>query len=395
MEEVNKTVEETVEQTTENTIDESKFQSAGDDSVIKVDLSKPPVQQTNETTETEADTAGVVERDENADAPQEQKEVQPQGEVQEAETPILEVVEEDVEAKVEQVAEEVVQAVAESEVTGKPLPENIQKLVDFMDDTGGTLEDYVRLNTDISKLDTSDVLDEYYKQTKSHLSAEERSFLLEEKFGFDEEIDEPKDIKRKKIQLKEEAAKARKYLEQQKTKYYEEIKAGSNLTPEQQKAVDFFNRYNKDSEANKKATEATTKEFLQKTDAVFNSEFKGFDFNVGDKKFRYNVKNINEVKATQSDLNNFINKFVGSDNKIQDVKGYHKSLYTAMNADALAQHFYEQGKADAIKESIAKGKNINTEARQTHGETQVGGVKYRVLGDSSNDFKFKFKKNKR
>jgi hypothetical protein len=263
-----------------------------------------------------------------------------------------------------------------------------------MEDTGGDLEDYVRLNTDVSKLDTSDVLDEYYKQTKSHLSVDERSFLLEEKFGFDEEIDDPKEIKRKKIQLKEEAAQAREYLEKQKDKYYEDIKAGSKLTTEQQKAIDFFDRYNKDSETQKQATESTTKEFLQKTDAVFNSEFKGFDFNVGDKKFRYNVKNIDEVKTTQSDLNNFINKFVGEDNKIQDAKGYHKSLFTAMNADALAQHFYEQGKADAIKDAVAKGKNINTEARKTHGETQVGGVKYKVLGDSSDDFKFKVKRKR-
>jgi hypothetical protein len=156
--------------------------------------------------------------------------------------------------------------------------------------------------------------------------------------------------------------------------------------------VDFFNRYNKDSKAQQEATEFTTKAFRQRTDAVFNNEFKGFDFNVGDKKFRYNVKNINEVKETQSDLNNFVNKFVGKDNTIQDAAGYHKSLFAAMNADALAQHFYEQGKADAIKDSVAKSKNVNTDARQTFGETSVGGVKYRVLGDSSNDFKFKIRK---
>ena len=144
----------------------------------------------------------------------------------------------------------------------------------------------------------------------------------------------------------------------------------------------------------KEATEATTKAFRQRTDTVFGEEFKGFDFNVGDKKFRYNVKNKTEVKETQSDLSNFVNKFVGEDNTIQDAAGYHKSLFAAMNADALAQHFYEQGKADAIKGAVAQGKNVNTEARQTHGETQVGGVKFKVLGDSSKDFKFKIR-NKR
>lgn len=360
--------------------------------VYKVDLTKPPVSETEETT---TDPAGVVGGDENTGPTEEQEEVQPQAEVQEAEAPVLEeVVDQVVEEKVEAVTETVEEVIAEAKETGKTLPEGIQKLVDFMADTGGDINDYVRLNTDVSKLDPTDALDEYYKQSKPHLSPEERSFLLEEKFGFDEDVDSDRDIKRKKIALKEEVANARKHLEKQKDKYYNEIKAGSNLSTEQQEAIDFFNRYNKDSAAQKETTEATTKAFRQRTDAVFGEEFKGFDFNVGDKKFRYNVKNKTEVKETQSDLSNFVNKFVGEDNTIQDAAGYHKSLFAAMNADALAQHFYEQGKADAIKGAVAQGKNVNTEARQTHGEAQVGGVKFKVLGDSSKDFKFKIR-NKR
>lgn len=360
--------------------------------VYKVDLTKPPVSETEETT---TDPAGMVGGNENTGPAEEQEEVQPQAEIQEAEAPVLEeVVDQVVEEKVEAVTETVEEVIAEAKETGKALPEGIQKLVDFMADTGGDINDYVRLNTDVSKLDPTDALDEYYKQSKPHLSPEERSFLLEEKFGFDEDVDSDRDIKRKKIALKEEVANARKHLEKQKDKYYNEIKAGSNLSTEQQEAIDFFNRYNKDSAVQKETTEATTKAFRQRTDTVFGEEFKGFDFNVGDKKFRYNVKNKTEVKETQSDLSNFVNKFVGEDNTIQDAAGYHKSLFAAMNADALAQHFYEQGKADAIKGAVAQGKNVNTEARQTHGEAQVGGVKFKVLGDSSKDFKFKIR-NKR
>jgi len=360
--------------------------------VYKVDLTKPPVSETEEAT---TNPTGVVGGDENAGPTEEQEEVQPQAEVQEAEAPVLEeVVDQVVEEKVEAVTEAVEEVIAEAKEAGKALPEGIQKLVDFMADTGGDINDYVRLNTDVSKLDPTDALDEYYKQSKPHLSVEERSFLLEEKFGFDEDVDSDRDIKRKKIALKEEVANARKHLEKQKDKYYNEIKAGSNLSTEQQEAIDFFNRYNKDSAVQKETTEATTKAFRQRTDTVFGEEFKGFDFNVGDKKFRYNVKNKTEVKETQSDLSNFVNKFVGEDNTIQDAAGYHKSLFAAMNADALAQHFYEQGKADAIKGAVAQGKNVNTEARQTHGEAQVGGVKYKVLGDSSSDFKLRIK-NKR
>ena len=389
-EEIKETVEETVDQPVENTIDESKFQSAGDDSVVKVDLNKPPTQETNETTETEADTAGVVGRDENTDTPQEQEEVQPQGEVQETETPVLEEVTEE---EVQQVEEQVVEAIEEAEATGKPLPENIQKLVNFMEDTGGDINDYVSLNRDLDKLDDSEVLDEYYRKTKSHLSASERNFLLEDKFGFDEDVDDERTIKSKKIALKEQVAEAKSYLDSQKTKYYEEIKAGSKLTSEQQKAIDFFNRYNKESEENKKLTESSKRNFLQKTDSVFNENFKGFDYNVGDKKYRFNVKNSEDVKQTQSDINNFVQKFLDKDNQMSDAKGYHKSLFTAMNADAIAQHFYEQGKADAIKDTVAKGKNIDVNPRGTH-SSDTGGIKVRVLGEDSNDFKFKIRKRK-
>ena len=384
------TVEETTEETTEQpieevveeTIDESKFESAGDPDIIKVDLNQPPPIKEEVV---EKETNVVSEKSETAET----KEVveEPQEEV-----PVLEEVTEE---EVEKVEEQIEEAVAEAEATGKLLPENVQKLVDFMEDTGGDLQDYVNLNRDVSKMDDSEVLDEYYRETKSHLTPEERSFLLEDTFGTDEDVDDERTIRKKKIALKEQVAMAKSHLDGQKSKYYEEIKAGSKLTQEQQKAIDFFNRHNKESEEQNKLSKASKESFQQKTDSVFNKNFKGFDFNVGDKKYRFNVKDVDKVKTTQSDINNFVNKFVGEDKStINDAKGYHKSLFTAMNADAIANHFYEQGKADAIKNRVARDKNINTDPRQTHGETSVGGVKFRVLGESTSDIKnrsFKFK----
>tara|TARA_S200002703_G_scaffold11346_1_gene10349 strand:- start:173 stop:1402 length:1230 start_codon:yes stop_codon:yes gene_type:complete len=386
--------EEVVEQKPEQPRDEqgqfkSKFESASDDSVIKVDLSKPPPEiEVEETKEEVEETVEEAIEEPTEDVVEEVVESTTEQVVEQVEEqPVLQEV---VDEEIAEVKEEIEEAVAEAEATGQPLPENIQKLVDFMDETGGDLNDYVNLNRDTSKMDVSEILDEYYRTTKSHLSPEERSFLLEDSFGVDEEMDDEKTIKKKQIALKEQVAEARAYLDGQKSKYYEEIKAGSKLTNEQQDAIDFFNRYNKESEEQKKISEATKKTFQQKTNNVFNENFKGFDYEVGDKKYRFNVKDVDKVKTTQSDINNFINKFVGEDNKtIEDAKGYHKSLFTAMNSDAIAKHFYEQGRADAIKGQVAKDKNINTNPRQTHGETNIGGVKYRVLGDSSNDLKTK------
>ena len=361
-----------------------------EETITKVDLSNPPKPKEDEVKESDADNSGVVASAENADAPQEQEEVQPEAETQE--TTVLEEITE--EEEVEEVEEQVEEAIAEAQATGDPLPENIQKLMDFMDETGGDLSDYVKLNQDYSKLDDTSLLYEYYKQTKPHLNQEEINFLMEDTFSYDEDVDEDRDIRRKKLALKEQVASAKSHLDGQKSTYYEEIKAGSKLTTEQQKAINFFDRYNKESEVTQKAVKKNTDVFTQKTEQVFNDKFKGFEYNVGDKKYRFNVNNANEVKDTQSDINNFTKKFLDKNNTLSDAKGYHKSLYTAMNADAVAKHFYDQGKADAMKSSIAKAKNVDMNPRQSHGVVEAGGLKVRALGDNSSDYKFKIKNNK-
>jgi hypothetical protein len=264
-----------------------------------------------------------------------------------------------------------------------------------MNETGGSLEDYVRLNQDYSQLDNLSLLREFYKQTKPHLNSEEIDFMMEDAFSFDQDVDEDIDIKRKKLALKEQVAQAKSHLEGAKTKYYEEIQYGNKLTNDQQKAIDFFNRYNKESKEQQKIAEKQTRTFLNKTNQLFNKDFKGFEYNVGDKRFRYNVKDTSSVKETQSDINNFVKKFLNKNNEMEDTKGYHKSLFTAMNADAIAKHFYEQGKADALKESIAKSKNVSMDPRQEfNSQINTGGIKVKVLGDNSNDFKFKIKNKK-
>jgi hypothetical protein len=361
------------------------------ETITKVDLNKPVTpEEKNETKEDNTDNSGVVAESENADTTQEQEEVQPETEAQE--TPVLEEITEDsTKEEVAEVEEHIEEAIAKAEVTGKPLPENIQKLVDFMEDTGGDLNDYVKLNQDYSKLDDQNLLYEYYKQTKPHLNNEEINFLMEDSFSYDEEEHDDREIRRKKLALKEQVASARAHLDGQKSKYYEDIKTGSKLTKEQQKAVNFFNRYNKESEATQKIVKKNSDIFAQKTEQVFNDKFKGFEYNVGDKKYRFNVNNAEEVKNTQSDISNFTKKFLDKNSALTDARGYHKSLYTAMNADAIAKHFYEQGKADAIKDSTAKSKNVDMNPRQTHGEIKAGGVKVKILGESSSDFKFKIK----
>jgi hypothetical protein len=269
------------------------------------------------------------------------------------------------------------------------LPENIEKLVSFMEETGGTVEDYVRLNADYTNVDNQALIREYYKQTKPHLDSEDVSLLLED-FDYDEDIDEPKDIRKKKIAFKEEAAKAKNFLEGLKSKYYDEIKLRPGVTQEQQKATDFFNRYNEEQEA----VQAKHKDFISRTKNLLNNDFEGFDFKVSDKKFRYGVKNPSSVAEAQSDITNFIGTFLNKQGNIEDMQSYHKALYAARNADTIAQHFYEQGKADAVKDVMAKSKNISNEPRQTaSGDVFVNGLKVKAIsGLDSSKLKIKTKK---
>ena len=368
LEEVIKEVEnekpqETAEETTK--VDLSKFESADNPDIIKVDLTKPP---TNETKEDNANDAGVAGVDESPEPAQKQEEVQPQAEAQEQPVPVEQ-------PKIE-------------------LPENVEKLVNFMSETGGNINDYVNLNRNLEELDDQDALLEYYKETKPHLTSEDINFLMEDKFSFDEDLEAEKDIKRKKLALKEQVAEAKAYLDGQKSKYYEDLKAGSRLTSEQREAIEFYQKYNEESEASRANAENLKSKFNEKTNEVFNDNFEGFEYNVGDKSFRYKVKDVDNVKTEQSNINNFVKKFLNDKNVMEDAAGYHKGLYTANNADAIARHFYEQGKADAIKDTMVNAKNINTNARGSHGEVEAGGIKVRVLGDTSEDFKFKIKRRK-
>jgi hypothetical protein len=354
--------------------------------VTKVDLAEKKVEQ---------EVTKVIIPNTEADAVQEQSTTesvlhteQPELGLQEVEqgnegtfeNVIEEISSEEVDTKA--IEQEVAHHVQEQINTGKPLPENIEKLVSFMEETGGTIEDYARLNIDYNSINSETLLREYYKKSRPHLDLEEIQFLMEDEFSYDEELDDERDIRKKKLAFKEEVAKAKYFLEDLKNKYYDEIKLRPGVSKEQQEAFEFFNRYKKDEEQNA----AKHARFKQNTKSLFNNEFKGFEYSVGEKRFRYGVQNHEQVAEKQSDISNFLGKFLDKEGNIADTSGYHKALYTAMNADKIAQHFYEQGKADAVKEVVSSSKNqASTQPRQAPGDVFVNGLKVKAISgfDSS------------
>ena len=308
--------------------------------------------------------------------------------VQESESPI-----EEIQEIAGEISPEKEKPVVEKEVTqeSKPiLPDNIEKLIDFMKETGGTINDYTRLNADYSSVDDNTLLKEYYKKKKPHLDAEEIDFIMEENFLFDSDVDEERDIRKKKLAKKEAIAEAQNFLEDLKIKYYDEIKLRPGVTQDQQKATDFFNRYNQEQEI----AEQKHSKFKDATKQMFTNEFKGFDFEVGEKKFRYGVKDPGAVAENQSNLNNFVEKFLDKEGNVKDTKGYNKAMYAAQNIDRIVNHFYEQGKTDGIKNVVEGSKNPTTEARQSGVEDIfVGGLKVRAI-DGVDSSKLKIKKSK-
>ena len=285
---------------------------------------------------------------------------------------------------------EVTKAIQDERILGKKLPENIEKLVSFMEETGGTIEDYTRLNADYSSVDENTLLKEYYKKAKPHLNEEEIGFIMEDNFSFDEDLDEERDVRKKKLAKKEEIAKAKNFLEETKKKYYDEIKLRPGVTQDQQKAMDFFNRYNKQQET----AEQQHAKFKESTKELFNNDFEGFDIKVGETNYKYNIQNKDKVAENQSNINNLVGKFLDTEGNVTDTKGYHKAMYAADNVDRIAAHFYEQGKADAIKDVVTKSKNpVDSQARKSQGEVFINGMKVKAIsGADSTKLKIKTRK---
>jgi uncharacterized protein (DUF2164 family) len=365
--------------------------------ISKVDLSKPVKQESDAIQEPKTES-GVLRKEgselglQSVGSGDEPKESGPISEVKEEEQeevkPIEEIVEEEIQQIGEKLEEKVIAPTPEEAREIAQLPENIEKVVDFMKETGGTLEDYVRLNADYSNVNNDTLLREYYKQAKSHLDSSEINFMIEDNFSYDEEVDEEREVRKKKLAYKEEVAKAKNHLEGLKSKYYEEIKLRPGVTQDQQKAMEFFNRYNEEQNTAQQQHE----DFKSNTKDYFSKDFKGFDISVGEKKFRYGVRNPSEVATKQSNITNTIKKFLDDKGNVKDVKGYHKAMYAAENVDKIAQHFYEQGKSDATKSLVAKSKNITEDVRSSPtSEVFVNGLQVKAVSGSDSS-KLKIKK---
>jgi uncharacterized protein (DUF2164 family) len=359
-----------------------------DDGVYRVNVDTPPTQEADASEKQSADEVSVRNEPEASEEVREENEQESIEELTEQseekeEKETLEIVEES--------EQEIVQDAEQDVVQTNEYPEDVQKLVEFMQDTNGTLEDYVNLNRDYSKMDNTTLVYEYYKNNKPHLNNEDINFLMQKDFAYDEEVAEPSEIKAKQLAFKEELYKAQKHFNDSKEKYYADLKLRKqNEVPEEYKeAQDFYNEATKIQEKAEKLKNT----FDTRTNNFFSQEFKGFDFKVGDKKYRFKVDDAKKVKTAQSTINNFIKPYLNKEGEMEKVGDYHKALFAGRNADKIAAHFYEQGRADAIKETVKKSKNIDMSPRSDNSAVQNPNSKVRVVeNDSSNRLRIKWNK---
>ena len=366
-----------------------------EDGVYRVNVDAPPKKEENASEEQSTNEVSVRNEPEASEEVSEQdkqegvEELTEQSEEKEEEKQeeALEIVEE----SIEEPQQENVQETKEEPVQTNEYPEDIQKLMQFMEETNGTLEDYVNLNRDYSKMNNTSLVYEYYKNTKPHLDNEDINFLMQKEFAYDEEVAESSEIKAKQLAFKEELYKAQKHFNDSKEKYYADLRLRKqNEVPEEYKeAYDFYNEATKIQERAEKLKNT----FDTRTNSFFSDDFKGFDFKVGEKKYRFKVDNKENIKNAQSTIDNFIKPYLNKEGEMEKVGEYHKALFTARNADKLASHFYEQGRADAIKESVKKSKNIDMSPRSEGVAPQNPNSKVRVVeSDSSNRLRIKWNK---
>lgn len=271
------------------------------------------------------------------------------------------------------------------------LPEDVQKYIEYKKETGRTMEDFLRIQKDLSNVDELTLLQEYYKETKPYLEAKDISEYVENNFGFDEEIDD-KTKKKRELSYKEELYNAKKHFDTLKEKYRTPLESSAQSVPEEyQTAYEAYNNYINESEKTRTLTEERAKVFSEKTSELFSKNFEGFEYNVGDKKVVFKPKDVEAVKETQSNLNNYINRFLDKDGYLSDSDGFHRSLNMALNPDSVAKFFYEQGVADATDGIVKETKNIDMNVRTNKESEKKGGFQYRVLGDSDS-FGLKIKK---
>lgn len=263
------------------------------------------------------------------------------------------------------------------------LPEDVAAYLKYKKETGRGFEDFSKLNRDIDNIDPDKLLKDYLTATEEALDEEDIEALMEE-YSYDEDFDDESSVKKIKLKKKKAIAKAKQYFEAEKEKYRVPLESsGSSISEEDKKALEDYKQYVQQATTYEEEAKRKSEWFMQKTDEVFGGEFKGFEFSIDDKSVLYSPQSAEELKTKQSDVMNFLNRFMNDDGLIADAEGYHKAIAVASNPEKFAQFFYEQGKASATEDVTRKMKNIDMSTRNAPEVSTKGGMQIRAINPDS------------
>ena len=267
--------------------------------------------------------------------------------------------------------------------TKEELPEDVAAYFKYKKDTGRGIEDYVKLNRDFDEMNPEVLLAEYFLASEEAIDEEDVEALMDD-YTFDTDIDDESTVKKKKLAKKREIVKAKRFFNEQKDKYRQPLESSQDVVSEDtKKQLEEYRQYIDDAQSKTELQKRKFDWFSQKTEEVFSDKFKGFEFKIGENNVTYNPGETSELKNSQSNIMNFVQKYLGEDGLMEDAQGYHKALSLAMNPEKFAQFFYEQGQSEAIETDARKTKNINMNLRSTPEVVTKGGMKIRTLNPDS------------
>ena len=270
------------------------------------------------------------------------------------------------------------------------LPEDVGAFLKYKRETGRGIQDYLKLQEDFDTMNPDVLLKQYFKDTEIGLDDDDIDALMDE-FKYDEDFDDDSRVKKAKIAKKKVIAKAKEHFNSQKEKYKQPLESSGQAIPNAEKEeFEAYRQYIQKAKTQEEDQNRKRDWFLKKTDDVFSQEFKGFEFNIDDKKVVFSPGDAAELKKLQSNPSNFINKYLDESGMVSDAAGYHRSLAIAMNPEKFAKFFYEQGQADATDDVMRKTKNINMSERRAPEATVKGGMQVRQVNpDAGRGLKIK------
>ena len=263
----------------------------------------------------------------------------------------------------------------------RELPEDVKKYLDFREETNGRgFSDFLEYQKDFSSMSDEDKVKKFIKENNPTYTKEDVEDVFEDRYSFDEDYDDEKDVRKKKRELRKMSDDAEKYFTEQKSKWGTKLGSSEETIPEDYvQSKQQWDEYQKQQSEIAEINQDKSNFFVNETDKMFNENFKGFEFKVGEQTINHLSSNPKDVSESQKDLSGFFNSFLDENGYVKDVEGYHKAMYVAMNYESILESVYETAVANHLEKESKISKNIDMGRARKSPETIKSGMKMKII----------------